>query len=118
MPSRSRRGGMSQKPGFVPCFCQAGEATMVAVNILLPPAPLRHVALGALDATLEPGAGGVVYVRSRHPLPDYAERLTDRLDHYASEAPDRVFIAERDASGGGWREVTYSQALAAAKAIG
>ena len=90
---------------------------MPSVNIAVPPAPLRHVPLGALDVRLEPGAGGAVYIRSQHPLPDYPDRLTDRLDHYAREAPDRVFIAERDASGG-WRRVTYREALATAKAIG
>ena len=30
-------------------------------------------------------------------------RLTDRLHHWAKAAPDRVFMAERDASGG-WRQ--------------
>src|ERR1700730_1838710 len=89
---------------------------MASVNIALPKAPLRHVPLGAIDVTIEPSAGGVLYVRSQHPLPAYPDRLTDRLDHYAVAAPDRVFIAERDASGG-WRQVTYAQALAAAKAI-
>jgi feruloyl-CoA synthase len=90
---------------------------MAAVNIAVPPAPLRHVPLGPLDVTLEHGAGGVAYVRSQHRLADYPDRLTDRLDHYARENPDGVFIAERDASGG-WRRVTYGEALAAAKAIG
>src|SRR5213078_3851603 len=87
------------------------------VNIALPSAPLRHVPLGTFDVEVEPGAGGVLYVRATHPLAAYPDRLTDRLDHYAGEAPDRVFIAERDASGG-WRQVTYAQALASAKAIG
>src|SRR5437868_921584 len=70
------------------------------VNIALPPAPLRHVPLGALDVEVEERAGGVLYIRSQHPLPAYPDRLTDRLDHYARETPERVFIAERDPSGG------------------
>jgi len=90
---------------------------MPSVNIAVPPAPLRHVPLGALDVRLEHGAGGVVYIRSQHPLPDHPDRLTDRLEHYAREAPNRVFIAERDGSGS-WRRVTYGEALAAAKSIG
>jgi len=90
---------------------------MASVNIALPTAPLRHVTLGALDVDIESGAGGILYVRSKLPLPAYPDRLTDRLDTHARETPDRVFIAERDASGG-WRQVTYAQALASAKAIG
>jgi feruloyl-CoA synthase len=90
---------------------------MPDVNIAVPPAPLRHVHLGALDVTIEPGAGGVLYVRSKHPLPEYPARLTDRLDHFARETPDRVFIAERDQNGG-WRQVSYAQALVSARAIG
>lgn len=54
-------------------------------------------------------ADGTVYVRSLIPLPPVAKRLTDRLDHWASAAPDRIFLAQRDASGG-WRSVTYRQA--------
>ena len=49
-------------------------------------------------------------------LPDYPERLTDRLVHWAAAAPDRVFMAERNADG--WRTITYAQTLEKVRRIG
>ena len=43
-------------------------------------------------------------------------RLTDRLHHWASAEPNRVFMAERDA-GGGWRQITYAQLLEPSRRI-
>ena len=43
-------------------------------------------------------------------------RLTDRLHHWASAEPNRVFMAERDA-GGGWRQITYTQLLDSSRRI-
>ena len=51
--------------------------------------------------------------RSRSgPIPT---KLTERLEHWAKAAPDRIFMAQRDGSGG-WRTVTYAQALEQARA--
>ena len=36
--------------------------------------------------------------------------ITDRLEHWASEAPDRSFLAQRDLTGG-WRTLTYADAF-------
>jgi feruloyl-CoA synthase len=62
-------------------------------------------------------------VRAEVPLDtSYARRMTDRLVHWASTDPDRVFIARRerlaDGSTGDWRKITYGEALAAARSIG
>ena len=41
-------------------------------------------------------------IRSPHPLAPYPGKLTERLEHWARTAPDRTFMAQRDAAGG-WR---------------
>ncbi len=59
---------------------------------------------------------GAILLRSPHPLPPYPRNLTQRLVHWANATPDRVFLAQRDSSGG-WRTLTYAQALAQVRAI-
>jgi feruloyl-CoA synthase len=80
-------------------------------------APLRKLKTGSNAATVERRADGAILVRPVEPLGPYPARLTERLVHFAREAPDRVFVAERDPQGA-WRKITYAQALRAAKAIG
>jgi feruloyl-CoA synthase len=72
---------------------------------------------GSQEVLAERRADGSVLLRARAPLPGYPARLTDRLEHWAEKAPGRILFAQRDA-GGGWRSVTYAQALAQARAIG
>ena len=72
---------------------------------------------GSQEVLAERRADGSVLLRARAPLPGYPARLTDRLEHWAAKAPGRILFAQRDA-GGGWRSVTYAQALAQARAIG
>ena len=43
------------------------------------------------------GPDGVVYLRRRRRSAPIPMRITDRLEHWADEAPDRVFLAQRDA---------------------
>ena len=76
----------------------------------------RAVHLGERAVDVELRADGTRVVRNRAPLGDYAPRITDHLDRWAAEAPDRTFIAER--AGDDWRRVSYAEALAAARAIG
>src|SRR5580704_17417806 len=80
-------------------------------------APLRKLKIGSNAAHIERRADGAILVRPIEPLGPYPARLTERLVRFAAEAPDRVFVAERNAAGA-WRKVTYAQALQAAKAIG
>lgn len=72
------------------------------------PAPLRL--FGKLEPVVESRPDGVIVVRSAKPLPHYSPSLVDRLEHWAKVTPNRVFLAERDGSGG-WRELTYGQAF-------
>lgn len=67
-------------------------------------------------AELEKRADGTLIYRSAYAMSPVAETTSDWLHKWAAEAPDRVFLAER--FGAGWREVTYHDALAAARAIG
>src|SRR5277367_1538452 len=78
--------------------------------------PLRTVKLGPPDVTVERRNDGAIILRSPHPLRPYAKNLTERLVHWAGAAPERVFIAQRDSSGG-WRTLTYAQTLASVCSI-
>ncbi|HUA51907.1 MAG TPA: feruloyl-CoA synthase [Candidatus Sulfotelmatobacter sp.] len=80
-------------------------------------APVRRVRMGATATTREARGDGVVMLRSPHPLGRYPERLTERLEHWARRAPDRVFLAQRDAAGA-WRTVGYGAALSLARRLG
>ena len=68
------------------------------------------------DAGFEPRPDGSLLVRRPEPLGSFPGHLTERLEHWAAVAPDRVFLARR--VGKSWRSVSYAQALEAARAIG
>jgi feruloyl-CoA synthase len=80
-------------------------------------APLRQVRTGSNACDFERRADGAIIVRPAQSLGPYPTRLTERLAETAAQAPDRVFIAERDAEGA-WRQISYAEAFHAAKAIG
>ena len=80
-------------------------------------APARQVPLGTADVDIDRRADGTLLLRSPHPLTAYAPKLTERLVHWAGEAPARTFIAQRDASGG-WRRLSYGDAHLRVRAIG
>ena len=79
-------------------------------------APLRPVRLGPSDVLVERKPDGTLYLRSPHPLEAYPDKLTQRLEHWAKAAPDRVFLAQR-AADGAWRTLSYAQALAQVRSI-
>ena len=78
--------------------------------------PLRAISFGNPAVTVERRDDGTIYLRPKARLSDYPVRLTDRLHHWAVEAPERVFMAERDATGG-WRKITYAQLLTSTRRI-
>jgi feruloyl-CoA synthase len=78
--------------------------------------PLRPVKLGAAAVTVERRGDGAILMRSPQPLLPYPRNMTERLAHWAKAAPDRIFLAQRDAAGG-WRTVTYAQTLERVRAI-
>src|SRR5580704_16024651 len=70
--------------------------------------PLRPISFSDPKVTVDRRADGTIYLRPQQALVDYPARLTDSLHRWASEAPDRVFMAERDHHGG-WRTITYAE---------
>ncbi len=79
-------------------------------------APLRPVKLGPASVVVERRSDGTILMRSPHALPPYPRTLTERLVHWAKTAPDRTFLAQRDAVGA-WRSMGYAQTLAAVRAL-
>ena len=77
---------------------------------------IRPVRLGVIDTTVRRNTDGGVYLESSQPLGNYPVRITDCLDRWAREAPDRTFLAERDADLN-WRKVSYTDALRQVRSI-
>ncbi len=80
-------------------------------------APLRPVRLGAFDAVLDRRADGTMLLRTAQTLGPYHNNLSEPLEYWAKAAPDRIFLAQRDAEGG-WRTLSYAQVLSQVKRIG
>lgn len=78
--------------------------------------PLRPISFGDPVVDIERRADGTIYLRPKRPLGDYPVRITDRLHHWATTTPDRVFMAERE-GGCGWRKITYAELLTASRHI-
>jgi len=72
--------------------------------------PLRPISFGDPRVTADRRADGTIYLRPLQALIDYPARLTDSLRYWATVAPNRLFMAERE-SDGGWRKITYAELL-------
>jgi feruloyl-CoA synthase len=78
----------------------------------------RPVSLGgSLAAQFEAHADGSTRVQSQEALREFPVQLTERLQHWAEQAPDRTLAAKR-VRGGDWRRVSYAEALHSARCIG
>ncbi len=62
-------------------------------------------------------ADGTMILRPRKEIEAYPARLTDLLERWAREAPDRTFVARRD-RGGDWVRVSYAQMLEWVRRVG
>ncbi len=80
-------------------------------------AALRPVRLGAPDALVERRADGCILIRAQAPLAPYHRTLSEPLERWARDAPERVFLAQRDASDA-WRRLSYAQVLDIVQRIG
>ncbi|MDO9411527.1 MAG: feruloyl-CoA synthase [Pseudolabrys sp.] len=80
-------------------------------------APLRPVRLGAFDSVLNRRSDGTIYMTAAQPLASYHSKISEPLDHWAKAAPDRIFLAQRDAKDQ-WRTYTYAQTHNAVQRIG
>jgi len=72
---------------------------------------------GCLDVVHSVDADGVHRLRSTEALLPFPARLTDRLEHWAQHAPNRVQVAQR-AAHGRWIEISYAQMLDRVRRIG
>jgi feruloyl-CoA synthase len=85
-------------------------------------APVRQVRFPPAAVECWNSQDGGLVVRPKHPLGPYPDKLTERLDHWAVHAPDRVFLGERFQGderdpGGAWRTATYAQVRASARNV-
>ena len=56
-------------------------------------------------------ADGSILMRSTVPLQPGARCIGDWLEHWARQAPDRIFVADRASADAPWTTVTYQDAL-------
>jgi feruloyl-CoA synthase len=77
--------------------------------------PLRAISFGDPAVSVERRDDGTIYLRPKAALGDYPVRLTDSLHHWARAEPNRIFMAERSATG--WRQITYAQLLTSTRHI-
>src|SRR5450631_1421447 len=78
--------------------------------------PLRAISFGDPNVSIDRRNDGTIYLRPKIALGEYPDRLTDRLHHWASAEPNRIFMAERD-GGPGWRQITYAELLTSSRHI-
>ena len=86
-----------------------------------PAARYRNTRVSGCTSTLVThAADGSVRLQSPEPLKPYLPRLNDALAHWAQHAPDRVFVARRDATQAGepWQTITYAQMQDRARRLG
>src|SRR5688572_2346461 len=68
------------------------------------------------DVVHERQPDGCIVIRSRRDLGNVPRCVGVWLERWATAEPDRVFLAERNASGG-WRTITYEETSRAANAV-
>ena len=85
---------------------EAGEGTVNQSSTR--EVPFRAVRMASCRASVEHLGGGELLVRNVRTLPPYAKHLTERLDAWAQECPDRIWLAARNARGD-WETVTYGE---------
>ena len=81
------------------------------------PIRYRSVSLGgSTHASVEALADGSLRLRSTEALGAYPVKLTACLERWATERPNQLFVAQRDAQGE-WREITYHDMLRRVRCI-
>ena len=84
-------------------------------------AQFRPLKFGVTRVTLSDGPSGIHYLKADQTLQAFPDRLTDRLQHWATYAPERTFMARRvknaDGTSGNWRHLSYQEAWSTARNI-
>jgi len=79
--------------------------------------PHRQVNYGRAETELTRLQDGTILMRSPEQLGAYPDKLTEKIDHWAKAAPERSFMAQRDAKGD-WRRLSYADLQRQVRAIG
>ena len=81
----------------------------------------RPLQFGVTRVSLRDGAPGTHYMTAEQPLQPFAERMTDRLQHWATTRPQHSFMARRtktaDGTLGEWQHISYAHAWQTARNI-
>src|SRR5882757_3236575 len=70
------------------------------------------------DIVAERRADGSIWLRSMTPLQPAARCTGDWLEHWARQAPERIFLGERSSVDAPWTTVTYKDALRQVRSVG
>jgi feruloyl-CoA synthase len=73
-------------------------------------APFRKLEFLKRDIEAERRSDGTIVLRNRAPLVPYERHIPAFLRRWSSEAPDRVWLAQRRGAERAWLKVTYAQA--------
>jgi feruloyl-CoA synthase len=81
----------------------------------------RPLRFGVTRVTLKDGVPGTHYLKADQALQAYPERLTDRLQHWATVKPNQTLFARRvkqpDGTLGDWRHISFAEAWHTARNI-
>ena len=81
----------------------------------------RPLRFGVTRVTLKDGVPGTHYLKADQELQAYPDRLTDRLQHWATHKPHQTLFARRvkqpDGTLGDWRHITFAEAWHTARNI-
>ena len=84
-------------------------------------AKFRPLKFGVTRVEVHDGQSGTHYLKAEQALQDFPDRMTDRLRHWAEQAPERTMFARRvkqaDGSLGDWRHISYQEAWTTARNI-
>ena len=72
----------------------------------------------APDIVAERRADGSVWLRSMTPLRETARCVGDWLEHWARQAPERIFLGERSSVDAPWATITYKDAMRQVRSVG
>ena len=81
----------------------------------------RDMKFGVTRVTMRDGDNNVRYMMADQALAPYAERMSDRLVHWAKVKPEQTLFARRakqaDGTSGDWQHISFAQALDSARHI-
>jgi feruloyl-CoA synthase len=78
--------------------------------------PFLEIPVIKTDIRKTHNTDGSIVLKSAIPLGNRPHRMTERLVHWASETPDKVFIGQKDANGN-WQTLTYRETYEKVKSI-